>query len=123
MIVLAATDRLGDLDKAVVRSGRFDLTVRLPAPDLDERKAILELYLRKVKRGEDVDVESLARRTVGLTGADLENLVNQAALRSTKEGAQFVTKDHIEFARDNIFLGKLLNATLYGSYTFSLSLT
>ena len=74
---MGATNRRDDLDKALLRPGRFDVEVRVPIPDFTGRKEILDHYLRKIKLASDVDVESLARRTTGFTGADLENLVNQ----------------------------------------------
>ena len=110
VIVLGATNRVGDLDKALLRSGRFDVEVQVPAPDLNGRREILEHYLSKVKRGYDVDTNILARRTIGLTGADLENMVNQAALRAAIEGAAFVLRNHLEFAHDKIVMGKGLIA-------------
>ena len=79
----------------------------MPAPELSGRKDILEYYLSKVKRGNDVDVDSLARGTTGFTGADLENMVNQAALRAAIEGADSVARKHLEFARDKVLMGEL----------------
>ena len=101
------------VDNASFRPGRFHLTVQLFPPELNGREAILEHYLGKVKRGPDVDVSSLARRTVGFTGAHLEILVKQAALRATIERAEFVTMEHLEFALDKIVVGKRLNKTLF----------
>lgn len=77
MIVLGATNRRDDLDKALLRPGRFDVEVQVPVPDFAGRKEILLHYLSKVKLADDVDVELLARGTTGFTGADIENLVNQ----------------------------------------------
>lgn len=77
VIVLGATNRRDDLDKALLRPGRFDVEVQVPVPDFAGRVQILEHYLSKVKLAEDVDVELLARGTTGFTGADLENVVNQ----------------------------------------------
>ena len=94
------------LDEAFLRPGRFDVTVQVPVPALNGRKAILEYYLGKVKRGNDVDVESLARRTIGFSAALLANLVNQATLKASVEGAQAVFRRHLEFACDKITLGK-----------------
>jgi ATP-dependent metalloprotease len=77
VIVLGATNRRDDLDKALLRPGRFDVEVQVPVPDFAGRKEILLHYLSKVKLADDVDVELLARGTTGFTGADIENLVNQ----------------------------------------------
>lgn len=77
MIVLGATNRRDDLDKALLRPGRFDVEVQVPVPDFNGRKEILEHYLSKVKLAEDVNIDMLARGTTGFTGADLENVVNQ----------------------------------------------
>ncbi|CAG2117888.1 unnamed protein product, partial [Medioppia subpectinata] len=82
VIVLGATNRRDDLDRALLRPGRFDVEVQVPVPDFKGRKEIIDLYLSKVKYSSDVKVEMLARGTTGFTGADLENLVNQAALRA-----------------------------------------
>ena len=79
VIVLGATNRRDDLDKALLRPGRFDVEVQVPVPDFAGRKEILDHYLHKIKLADDVDVELLARGTTGFTGADLENLVNQVS--------------------------------------------
>ena len=84
--------------------------MQVPTPKLDGRREILDHYLSKVKRGKDADANILARRTVGLTGADLENIVNQAALRAGMEGADSVTRKHLEFALDKIVMGRCLVA-------------
>lgn len=77
VIVLGATNRRDDLDKALLRPGRFDVEVQVPVPDYSGRKEILQHYLSKIKLAEDVDIDLLARGTTGFTGADIENLVNQ----------------------------------------------
>lgn len=105
VIVLGATNRREDLDKALLRPGRFDVEVQVPVPDLRGRVEILELYLGKIKRAEDVDVNVLARGTTGFTGADLENLVNQAALRAAIDGLSSVPMDYMENARDKVLMG------------------
>ena len=86
VIVIGATNRAGELDKALLRPGRFDTEVTVPAPDMKGRKEILLLYLGKIKHDESVDVDKLARMTVGFTGADLENMVNTSAIRAAVEG-------------------------------------
>ncbi|CAL8109420.1 unnamed protein product [Orchesella dallaii] len=105
VIVLGATNRREDLDRALLRPGRFDVEVPVPAPDFVGRKDILEYYTSKVKRADDVDVDVLARGTTGFTGADLENMVNQAALKAAIEGSDRVYKKHLDFARDKVLMG------------------
>ena len=105
VIVLGATNRRGDLDKALLRPGRFDVEVQVPVPDYAGRKEILDHYLSKIKLAADVDVELLARGTTGFTGADLENLVNQAAVRGAIDGASAVTTKYLEQARDKVLMG------------------
>ncbi|KAK2718572.1 hypothetical protein QYM36_005789, partial [Artemia franciscana] len=105
VIVLGATNRRDDLDKALLRPGRFDMEVQVPPPDFSGRVDILKLYLGKVKTGTDVVIEKLARGTTGFTGADLENLVNQAAVRAAMDGAIAVTMKHLEHSRDKILMG------------------
>jgi ATP-dependent metalloprotease len=105
VIVLGATNRREDLDKALLRPGRFDVEVTVSAPEYQGRKEILEYYLTKVKIGNDVDVELLARGTTGFTGADLENMINQGALKAAIDGADSVQKKHLDFARDKVIMG------------------
>lgn len=104
VIVLGATNRRDDLDKALLRPGRFDVEVNVPTPDLIGRREILELYLSKVLT-RSVDVDLLARGTTGFTGADLENMVNQAALRAAIDGADCVSMKYLEDARDKVLMG------------------
>ncbi|CAG0881664.1 unnamed protein product [Darwinula stevensoni] len=105
VIVLGATNRREDLDRALLRPGRFDVEVQVQVPDFTGRKDILEYYLGKVKYGPDVDIDKLARGTTGFTGADIENLVNQAALHAAMEAAVHVMQKHLEFARDKVLMG------------------
>ena len=105
VIVLGATNRRDDLDKALLRPGRFDVEVQVPVPDFSGRKEILEHYLSKIKLADDVNVELLARGTTGFTGADLENMVNQAAVRGAIDGAVAVTTKYLEQARDKVLMG------------------
>uniref|UniRef100_A0A1B6CDD3 AAA+ ATPase domain-containing protein n=1 Tax=Clastoptera arizonana TaxID=38151 RepID=A0A1B6CDD3_9HEMI len=104
VIVLGATNRREDLDKALLRPGRFDVEVTVPTPDFTGRLEILNLYLNKI-RSKAVDAELLARGTTGFTGADLENMVNQAALRAAIDGADSVSMKHLESARDKVLMG------------------
>ena len=94
--------------RALLRPGRFDVEVRVFPPDLKGRKDILDHYLSKVKVGTDVDVDKVARCTTGCTGADLENMVNQAALKAAMDGYSVVNMVHMEFARDKVLMGKFL---------------
>lgn len=105
VIVLGATNRPDDLDRALLRPGRFDVRVTVPTPDLKGRRDILELYLQKIKLAPDVNLDQLARGTTGFTGADLENLVNQAAVRAAIEDAEGVGMKYFEYARDKILMG------------------
>lgn len=91
--------------RALLRPGRFDVEVQVPVPDLVGRKEILQLYLGKVKMANDVSVDMLARGTTGFTGADLENLVNQAALRAAIDAAEAVSMSYLENARDKVLMG------------------
>ncbi len=105
VVVIAATNFPQDLDKALVRPGRFDKHVDVPLPDIGGRKAILELYLKKLLLSKDVNVEILARGTPGFSGAELFNLVNQAALKASIDGLNNVTMQAFEYAKDKILMG------------------
>lgn len=105
VIVLGATNRRDDLDKALIRPGRFDVEIQVPLPDFSGRRDIIRLYMNKIKYSNDVDVERLARGTTGFTGADLENMINQAALRAAIDGLPSVTMDYIENSRDKVLMG------------------
>ncbi|XP_011136885.1 ATP-dependent zinc metalloprotease YME1 homolog [Harpegnathos saltator] len=104
VIVLGATNRRKDLDKALMRPGRFDVEIYVNKPDYSGRKEILDLYLAKILT-HDVDTVYLARCTTGFTGADLENMINQAALRAAIDEAEYVTMKHLEYARDKVLMG------------------
>ncbi|BFZ22198.1 hypothetical protein BsWGS_25238 [Bradybaena similaris] len=105
IIVMGATNKVDNMDKALRRPGRFDVEVIVQLPDLKGRKEIIELYISKIKKDPDVDVEKLARGTTGFSGAELENLVNQAALKAVIDGRETVTMSHLDFARDKILMG------------------
>ncbi|XP_045128695.1 ATP-dependent zinc metalloprotease YME1L-like [Portunus trituberculatus] len=105
VIVLGATNRRDDLDKALLRPGRFDVEVQVPIPDLAGRKEIFEYYLGKVKMGDDVDKIVLSRGTTGFTGADIKNVTNQAALRAAADQVDAVSMKHLEAARDKVLMG------------------
>ncbi len=96
VIVIAATNRPDILDSALLRPGRFDRQVLVDAPDVKGREAILQVHSRKKPLADDVKLDVIAKTTVGFTGADLENLMNEAALRAAKSGANVITQFDIE---------------------------
>lgn len=96
VIVIGATNRREELDKALLRPGRFDVEVTVPAPDLKGREELFEYYLGKVKVSSDVSAQMLARNTTGFTGADIENMINQAALRAAMDGCSYVSMAQME---------------------------
>jgi len=106
VIVLAATNRADVLDKALLRPGRFDRTVEVPYPDLVSREQILRLHGKNVKLDSSVDMSKIARGTPGFTGADLANLINEAAIIASKLTQDAITVNDFEEARDKILLGK-----------------
>jgi len=105
VIVLAATNRPDVLDKALLRPGRFDRIIEVPYPDLASREQILKVHARNVKLNPSVDLHKIARGTPGFSGADLENLINEAALLASKNNEETVTMQNFETARDKIMLG------------------
>ncbi|MHA3977728.1 ATP-dependent zinc metalloprotease FtsH [Halovulum sp. GXIMD14794] len=105
VILLAATNRPDVLDPALLRPGRFDRQVQVTNPDINGRKKILEVHARKVPLGPDVDLRIIARGTPGFSGADLANLVNEAALMAARTGKRFVTMEDFENAKDKVMMG------------------
>lgn len=105
VIVLSATNRPDILDPALLRPGRFDRRVVVDMPSTKDRKAILEIYARNKPFAQDVDLETLARATVGFSGADLENLLNEAALLAARDELNEINHRCIEEARDKILMG------------------
>ena len=105
VILMAATNRPDVLDPALLRPGRFDRQVIVAPPDLAGRLAILKIHSRRMPLAEDVDLEVEARGTIGFTGADLENLVNEAALGAARRDAEQVRRSDLEKARDKVMLG------------------
>ena len=105
VIVLAATNRPDVLDPALLRPGRFDRHVTVDLPTKKGRLEILKVHSRKVPLGPDIDLEAIARGTVGMSGADLANLVNEAALLATREDQDHVSSADFESARDKIIMG------------------
>lgn len=105
VIVLAATNRPDVLDPALLRPGRFDRHVVIERPDWRDREKILRVHSRNVPLADSVDLATIARGTPGMTGADLENLMNEAAIMAAREGAAAVTSSHLEQAKDKILMG------------------
>ena len=105
VIVIAATNRPDVLDPALLRPGRFDRQVVIPLPDIRGREAILKVHLRKVPLDDDVKPRVIARGTPGFSGADLANLINEAALFAARENAKAVAMEHMERAKDKIMMG------------------
>ena len=105
IIVIAATNRPDVLDKALLRPGRFDRQVVVPLPDIRGREQILKVHMRRVPLSDDVDPAIIARGTPGFSGADLENIVNEAALFAARAGKRLVMMDEFEKAKDKIMMG------------------
>ncbi|MEE4314967.1 MAG: ATP-dependent zinc metalloprotease FtsH, partial [Desulfofustis sp.] len=105
VIIVAATNRPDVLDPALLRPGRFDRQVVVPIPDVGGRQKILEIYGKKTKMAPNIDYDILARGTPGFSGADLENLINEAALMAAREGAKEITLVILEKAKDKIMMG------------------
>jgi len=105
VILIAATNRPDVLDPALLRPGRFDRQVVVPNPDVGGREKILKVHMRKVPLAPDVDPRVLARGTPGFSGADLANLVNEAALRAARVGKRLVTMGDFEYAKDKVLMG------------------
>ena len=105
VIIIAATNRPDVLDPALLRPGRFDRQVIVPVPDIKGRQMILEIYGKKTKMAADVDMAVIARGTPGFSGADLENLVNEAALMAARKGKEEIDADQLELAKDKIMMG------------------
>ena len=105
VIIVAATNRKDVLDPALLRPGRFDRQIHVPNPDIRGRDKILTVHARKVPLGPDVDLRIIARGCPGFSGADLANLVNEAALMAARVGKRFVTMDEFERAKDKVMMG------------------
>ncbi|MDR9395340.1 ATP-dependent zinc metalloprotease FtsH [Roseovarius sp. SYSU LYC5161] len=105
VIIVAATNRKDVLDPALLRPGRFDREINVPNPDIKGREKILGVHARKTPLGPDVDLRIIARGTPGFSGADLANLVNEAALTAARVGRRFVTMEDFENAKDKVMMG------------------
>jgi cell division protease FtsH len=106
VVVMAATNRPETLDPALLRPGRFDRTVEIPLPNLVERRAILAVHIQGKHVAPDVDLEVVARGTPGFSGADLANLVNEAAIHAVRENRSVITAFDFDSARDRLLLGR-----------------
>ncbi|MGL4677150.1 MAG: ATP-dependent zinc metalloprotease FtsH [Brevinema sp.] len=105
LIIIAATNRPDILDPALKRPGRFDRQVVVDRPDVKAREAILEVHSRKKKLASDVNLEVIAKGTPGFTGADLENLTNEAALKAGRDNRKEISNSDFEFAKDKVMMG------------------
>jgi cell division protease FtsH len=105
IIIIAATNRPDVLDPALLRPGRFDRQIVVPNPDVNGREKILKVHVRKVPLAPDVDLRIIARGTPGFSGADLMNLVNEAALLAARRGRRLVTQSEFEDAKDKVMMG------------------
>ena len=105
VIVIAATNRPDVLDPALLRPGRFDRQVVVPLPDIRGRDQILKVHMRKVALGDNVDASVIARGTPGFSGADLANLVNEAALFAARGNKKLVEMEDFERAKDKVMMG------------------
>jgi cell division protease FtsH len=112
VVIMAATNRPDVLDPALLRPGRFDRQIVVPLPDLEERLPILQVHCKGKRMGPDVDLKVLARGTPGMSGADLANLVNEAALHAVRRGAREVAMLDIEAARDRVLMGQRREAVM-----------
>ncbi|MEE0878529.1 MAG: ATP-dependent zinc metalloprotease FtsH [Treponemataceae bacterium] len=112
VIVLAATNRPDVLDAALLRPGRFDRQVTVSLPDIKEREAILKVHADKIKTDDSVDLSKLARGTPGMSGADLSNILNEAALFASRKNLKAVTSVEVEEARDKVLMGTARNSVV-----------
>jgi cell division protease FtsH len=105
IVVIAATNRLDVLDKAILRPGRFDRSVEVSPPDLQGRKAILRIHAKNKPLDHAVDLDRLAQRTVGFTGADLENLLNESAICALRNNRKVITWEDIDEGFNRVIVG------------------
>ena len=106
IVMMAATNRPDILDSALLRPGRFDRQVTVPLPELEDRRRILEVHVKHKRLAKDVDLDVVGRGTPGMSGADLANLVNEAALFAVRQGSEEIGMDHFEQARDRVLMGQ-----------------
>jgi cell division protease FtsH len=115
VIVLAATNRVDVLDPALLRPGRFDRQIRIPAPDVKGRTEILNVHARNKKLSPKINLEDISKRTPGFTGADLENLLNEAALLAAREGRKEIKIYDIDEAIDRVLMGPAKRSRKYSA--------
>ncbi|KAA0232959.1 MAG: ATP-dependent zinc metalloprotease FtsH [Acidimicrobiales bacterium] len=106
IVMMAATNRPDILDPALLRPGRFDRQVVVPLPELEDRRRILDVHVKHKRLADDVDPDVIARGTPGMSGADLANLVNEAALAAVRDGCDEIHMKHFEMARDKVLMGQ-----------------
>ncbi|RYZ53057.1 MAG: ATP-dependent zinc metalloprotease FtsH [Proteobacteria bacterium] len=114
VILIAATNRADVLDPALLRPGRFDRRVYVPKPDVRGRRGILKVHTRKTPMAGDVDLDIIAQGTSGFSGADLANLVNEAALLAARNDAKIITMTHFESAKDKVMMGPERKSMIIG---------
>ena len=114
VVMIGATNRPDVLDTALLRPGRFDRQIVVPLPDLEERLPILQVHSKNKRMGADVDLDTVARGTPGMSGADLANLVNEAALHAVRRGAKEISMEDFENARDRVLMGQLRDSVVLG---------
>ena len=117
VVVIAATNRPDVLDPALLRPGRFDRQITVSLPDLKGREAILKVHARNKKIASDVDLEALARRTPGFSGADLENVLNEAAILTVREKKDVIDTNQIDEAIDRVMMGPAKKSRTYDEHT------
>lgn len=117
VIVIAATNRPDVLDSALLRPGRFDRQITVSLPDVKGREAILKVHARNKKLGEDIDLAALARRTPGFSGADLENVLNEAAILTVREDKDCIETPQIDEAIDRVMMGPAKKSRTYDEHT------
>ncbi len=110
IVMLAATNRPDILDPALLRPGRFDRQVMVPLPELEDRRAILDVHVKSKRMAPDIDLNIVARGTPGMAGADLANLINEAALIAVRDGDDEINNEHMEQARDRVLMGQKRDA-------------
>ncbi|NBO23598.1 AAA family ATPase, partial [bacterium] len=106
VIVLAATNRPDMLDPALVRPGRFDRKINIPLPDFEDRKGIIQIHMRNKPFSDDVDVEDISKKTVGFSGADIENMLNEAAILAARENRDKITPKDLDNASLKVTMGE-----------------
>ncbi|MBQ6218012.1 MAG: ATP-dependent zinc metalloprotease FtsH [Erysipelotrichaceae bacterium] len=117
VIVIAATNRPDVLDSALLRPGRFDRQITVSLPDMKGREAILKVHARNKKISESVELSNLAKRTPGFSGADLENVLNEAAILAVRENKEVIDTEQIDEAIDRVMMGPAKKSRTYDDYT------